>query len=192
MYNGALVAGGYILGGMNHLARWDGTSWSALGGGCDNEVQSLTVSGANLIAGGYFTHAGGVNASGVASWNGSAFAQVGDGTNEAVYALAASGSDLYAGGFFTQSAPYAVVDHIAHFDGTFWHSIGGGLDLGDASEPSVEAMVPYSAGWWRPADSAWQAGSRSTISRTGTAPTGARCSPAWTASSTLSDSTTGR
>src|SRR5439155_22818559 len=42
----------------NVIAKWSGSSWSALGSGTDNLIEALTVGGGALYAGGYFTNAG--------------------------------------------------------------------------------------------------------------------------------------
>jgi hypothetical protein len=74
----ALYAGGIFTsaGGSaaNSIAKWNGTSWSALGSGMDYWVQALTVfddgSGPALYAGGEFSTAGGVAAQSIAKWGG--------------------------------------------------------------------------------------------------------------------------
>ncbi|HEU4420358.1 MAG TPA: hypothetical protein VFT55_15580, partial [Planctomycetota bacterium] len=63
--NGDLVAGGEFTaaGGVSatRIARWNGTTWSALGSGMNSSVDALTtLSNGDLIAGGQFTVAGGV------------------------------------------------------------------------------------------------------------------------------------
>jgi hypothetical protein len=65
------VAGEFLNAGdvaARHIARWDGSSWTALGSGTDALVMALAVfddgSGAALYAGGAFTFAGGVLRSG--------------------------------------------------------------------------------------------------------------------------------
>ena len=70
MSGDTLFAGGYFTtaGGTaaTNIAQWDGSSWSALGSGANNEVDALAVSGTNLYAGGYFTTAGGKVSAGAA------------------------------------------------------------------------------------------------------------------------------
>src|SRR6185503_4148795 len=121
----ALYVGGYFTsaGGVaaSRIARWDGSSWSALGSGIfdagsgpDASVSALTVyddgGGPALYAGGNFLTAGGVAASGIAKWDGSSWSALGGGMGGPpfigpwVLALASfddgSGPALYAGGLF--------------------------------------------------------------------------------------------
>src|SRR5688572_235497 len=77
----ALYAGGYFTsaGGVaaNYIARWDGTSWSALGAGLNGAVLALATfddgSGPALYAGGDFSTAGGAPASFLARWDGASW-----------------------------------------------------------------------------------------------------------------------
>jgi hypothetical protein len=43
---------------VNHIAKWNGANWSALGSGTAGEVDALTASGGALYVGGTFTTAG--------------------------------------------------------------------------------------------------------------------------------------
>jgi hypothetical protein len=60
------AGGGFSMAGgvpANDIARWDGTAWSALGGGMNNLVKALALPGNVLYAGGDFSIAG-TNAAG--------------------------------------------------------------------------------------------------------------------------------
>ena len=114
----ALYVGGdfELAGGLsvNHLARWDGSSWSALGTGVDGDdaqvVRALAAydggSGSALYVGGSFFIADGVVAHNVARWGGTEFSALaaGNGIGGEVYALEVfddgTGPALYAGGPF--------------------------------------------------------------------------------------------
>src|SRR5437867_3337594 len=68
-----LYAGGYFsaMGGVPafYIARWNGSTWSAVGSGTDDIVHTLTVFDGKLYAGGSFLYAGGTLARYVARWN---------------------------------------------------------------------------------------------------------------------------
>jgi murein DD-endopeptidase MepM/ murein hydrolase activator NlpD len=108
----ALYAGGNFTtaGGVSasSIAKWDGTSWSALGTGMNNWVYALTVfddgGGPALYAGGYFTSAGGVSANRIAKWDGTSWSPLGSDVVGGVFALSVfddgAGSALYAQGAF--------------------------------------------------------------------------------------------
>ena len=110
----ALFAGGYFTnaGGVtaNRIAKWDGSSWTALGSGMNSAVLALTVfddgSGPALYAGGGFTTAGGVAANRIAKWDGSSWSPLGSGiggvTSRALTVFDDGGGPaLFAGGAFT-------------------------------------------------------------------------------------------
>ncbi len=63
----------------NHIAKWNGSSWSALGSGVNDTVYALAVSGSAVYAGGNFTTAGGNAANYIAKWNGSSWSALGSG-----------------------------------------------------------------------------------------------------------------
>lgn len=140
----SLYAGGNFTqaGGSsaNFVARWDGSSWSAVGSGTSGTVNSLTVyddgTGPALYAGGFFSGAGGNSANRIARWDGSSWSALGSGmsggTLTRVFSLAVfddgSGSPaLYAGGDFTQAGG-SQANNIARWDGSSWSPLGSGTD----------------------------------------------------------------
>ena len=131
------VGGGFTTAGgvpANYIAKWDGSSWSALGTGMNDRVYALAVDGGNLYAGGNFTTAGGVSANRVAKWNGSTWSALGSGLNAGVVALAVDSNHmLYAGGGFTSAGTCTSANgcnRIAKWNGTtsVWSALGTGMN----------------------------------------------------------------
>jgi hypothetical protein len=123
-------AGGLRVGGV---AKWDGRTWLALGGGLAGGVLQtaglgMTVfdngGGPALYVCGEFNRAGGVTANNVARWDGQFWSPLAAGVccNWAE-ALAVfddgTGPALYMTGFFTSSGGTAV-NHIAKWNGVAW------------------------------------------------------------------------
>lgn len=123
------TAGGVTV---NHIARWDGTSWSPLGDGLSEGgglVSAIVKMGDDLYAGGQFNKAGGVDARYIARWDGTSWSAVGSGNfNDYVYALSVIDGNLFAGGGFTNVGAVDV-NHIAKWDGNNWSALGTGVDL---------------------------------------------------------------
>src|SRR5439155_1391387 len=125
------AAGGSTASG---IAKWNGSSWSAMGAGMNSDVMALAVSGSYLYAGGYFTRAGGSTVNYIARWNGSTWGNVSTGMSgvptgntPTVFALAASDGDVYAGGFFG-TAGGIPAKYIAKWNGSSWSALGSGMD----------------------------------------------------------------
>ncbi len=101
-----VAPGGTAVEGLNRIAKWNGTAWSALDKGLNGTVYAIAVSGSTVYVGGLF---GGVGTGGtaveglnsIAKWNGTAWSALDKGLNNDVNAIAASGSDVYVGGSFT-------------------------------------------------------------------------------------------
>ena len=76
----------------NKIARWNGSSWSAMGAGLNNRVEIISIApNGDVYAGGSFT-----NFSRIAKWNGTAWSALGTGVNSVVeeiqFVAAASGN----------------------------------------------------------------------------------------------------
>src|SRR5262245_28757777 len=131
------TAGGVLASG---IARWDGSSWSALGSGLTDfpgsaQVSALAVfddgSGPALYVGGSFQSAGGVAARYIARCDGASWSVPSIGTNGPVRALTVAddggGPALYAGGNFTNAGGVAA-SRIARWDGSSWSALGSGMN----------------------------------------------------------------
>jgi PKD domain/Bacterial SH3 domain len=112
----------------NYIAKWNGSSWSALGSGLNAWVSALAVSGSDVYAGGVYTIAGGVSANQIAKWNGSSWGTLGSGISDwGVRALVVSGSDVYVGGVFTTAGGVSA-NQIAKWNGSSWSALGSGMN----------------------------------------------------------------
>lgn len=146
-----LVAGGLFTtaGGVtvNRIARWDGASWQAIGGGMDSSVMALASwdpdgagpEFARLVAGGLFATAGGATVNGIASWDGSTWQPLSGGVSGIVFSLTPWDSDgagpqpaeLVVGGSFA-SAGVIATDGVARWNGTAWSAFNAELANGTA------------------------------------------------------------
>jgi hypothetical protein len=132
----------------NHLAKWDGAAWSAVGSGLDQPALAVASvdlgAGPRLAVGGGFTSAGGVPANLVALWDGNTWSALGaglSGANAQVRDLVGfddgTGPALYVTGVFA-NADGVPANGIARWDGTAWSGFGSGLSGG---------IAPTSIGW---------------------------------------------
>lgn len=137
------VAGGFSNvdgAGIGGIARFDGSSWSDVGGGVDiyggRKIHALAVyddgRGPALYAGGSFDTVGGVVVNGVARWDGHSWSSVGDGALGWVASLVTvmetrGTTALYAGGFF-DVAGGTPASMIARWNGALWTPLDSGID----------------------------------------------------------------
>lgn len=135
--NGDLyVAGSFgVCGGQpaTSVARWNGSTWSALGSGTNSRIEAMIAVGNDIYVAGQISDAGGVAVSGVARWDGTQWHALGGGVSGFggsyfVYALAASGDDLYVGGRFADAGGQPVAS-IARWNITTqsWSALGSGI-----------------------------------------------------------------
>ncbi len=116
-----------------NVARFDGTSWSAIGAGLNSDVWALCVfddgTGEHLYAAGTFTASSLVAVPYVAMWTGTQWKPVGAGTDGPVLSLTTfddgSGDALYAGGQFTMAGSSAATG-VARWKSGAWSAVGAG------------------------------------------------------------------
>ncbi len=158
--NGDVFIGGefYAAGSVAaaRIAKWDGTNWSALGGGFDNTVYGLAYDPVNhrLYAGGTFRHvcdtpdcaSTPTPVNYIAMWSAGAWHPLGDpatgvnGVNGPVVALALDeDQDLYVGGNFggyctnSDCSTKALTYYVAKWTWTLggqWSALGSGSNIG--------------------------------------------------------------
>ncbi len=123
----------------NHIARWDGRAWHALGDGPTNGVSRLVTAlladGDSLFVGGQFDEAGEVRVNNLAVWRpaSGSWGKVGAGNglsgddNSNVTAFLRSGKNLFVAGRFS-AASTVLASNIACWDGSRWSRLGTGVN----------------------------------------------------------------
>jgi hypothetical protein len=153
--NDILYAGGRFTsaGGVpaNNIAQWNGSAWSAVGGGVEStaEVDTLLYANGNLYMGGDFKTADSVTVNGIAKWDGSSWSNLGggmaSGVDEIIFDLDIDQlGNLVAGGDFTTEANY-----IAKWDGSSWSAFSTEPDNrvdNLAFDPANNIL--YASGWF--------------------------------------------
>jgi hypothetical protein len=134
--NDVYVSGKFTTAGgnsANRVARWNGSSWSALGNGIDDDnVYAIGIVNNILYVGGNFTSVNG-NASikNIAQWNTvtNTWSAVGTGLNNSVGAIATYNGILYAGGSFINAGGNITADFIAQWNGSIWSPVSTNLNI---------------------------------------------------------------
>ena len=140
----------------NYIAKWNGSSWSALGAGVDFHVLALARQGNTLYVGGRFTSAGGNTAHYIAQWDtsGQTWSPLTSNSREgvgggAVNALAITGTQVYVGGYFTRVGwpDGPVTDYFAVWNTNTitWTTVNPGLK-GDVHAVAVHGIDVYVGG----------------------------------------------
>ncbi len=114
---------------VNHVAKWNGSSWQALGPGVNDDVWSIAIANnGDVYIVGDFTLAGNQTVNYVAKWNGSSWSSLGSGLNGPAYDIGiAPNGDIYVVGDFTQAGGISA-NYVARWNGSSWSSLGSGLN----------------------------------------------------------------
>lgn len=131
-----IVDGVNIYVAAGNVYKWNGSTWSVVGGGIYGGAYALAISGSNLYVGGQFTMAGNVAAKNIAMWNGTSWSALGTGMDSTVFSLAIFSNILYAGGSFI-TAGGIQAKYIARWNGSLWQPVGTGMNK------DVRCLYPY-------------------------------------------------
>ncbi len=133
------VGGGFsVAGGVtaNNVAKWNGSSWSALVSSSNNGVSdtafALAVSGTDVYIGGRFLGPVGTF---IVKWDGSNWSALPGYPSSDITAVRVIGSDVYAGGTGGSFDP-----HLAKWNGSTWSALGSGIVTGTTG-PQAFAVV---------------------------------------------------
>ena len=131
---------GFCVGSPQFTFKW--YNWSAQGTGLDNNVYALATYNGKLIAGGWFTAAGGKSVNYTAAWNGTDWSSLGSGigtdgsTGHVVNALTVYNGQLIVAGVFDKAGGKNAL-RIAAWNGTGWNPLGAGINY------DVNALTVY-------------------------------------------------
>ena len=156
---GYIYAGGYFTNGASpttgkfYVAKYDGASWSELGGtnglSANNNINCLCNDAAgNIYAAGYFTNTNGKFY--VAKWNGTAWEELGGlnglaANNEILSICSDPDGNIYAAGKFSNGTYSSDgYEYVAKWNGTNWNEVGGLNAL--AANDFVESIISDSKG----------------------------------------------
>lgn len=157
----ALYAGGYFsfAGGVpaNSIAKWNGSSWSALPGLPTNSIVAAITAfddgtGPALYAGGDVTMPGTVAATDVVKWDGTNWTPLGSGLGGSAHHVRAlnvfddgTGLALYAGGVFSTAGGVSATN-IAKWNGSSWLALGSAMTGNSSFSPYVHSIAVYDSG----------------------------------------------
>lgn len=153
---GDLYAGGdfntAVAVAASNIAKWNGSTWSALSSGTGGPVYALDSDGIDLYAGGSFASAGYNAVNNIERWDGSTWSALGalpaePGVNGPVRAIAVCGGGVYVGGDFTEAGG-DTASRIAVFNGDEWLPLGSGVseEGGPYFPTGIRAMVCHDDG----------------------------------------------
>lgn len=131
-----VVAGSFTrIGGVPApgLARWDGSSWSPIGGAIDGTILDMVeMPNGDLVVCGEFAKADQVAVTNIARWDGTSWSSLGWTdplagyvTPRAIRSLAVmSNGDLMIGGDFATLSGLGAPRFVARYDGATWSEVG--------------------------------------------------------------------
>ena len=143
------IGGNYLdLGGngtLDHIARFDGTNYEAVGGTIGGNTALIVLelhvaelgAGDELYAGGRFFNIDGNAANNIAKWNGTTWEPLGgglarsSGTAQVICMTDfddGSGNALYVGGSFNLADGNTIPTNVTKWDGTQWTPLGDGFN----------------------------------------------------------------
>lgn len=137
-----LYLGGYFdkagdVAGTMNIAKWNGSSYEALGQGLDEQVNALEMMGGDLYAGGEFFVSGDSVLRNIGRWDGATWHPLGYGLDNYVYCLKAVNNRLYVGGavtgYYNQNLSTGELHYIFYWENNAWHDLGGGVSLGSST-----------------------------------------------------------
>lgn len=108
----------------DHLMRWDGSTWSQVGGGFNGNIYAIASAGKDLYIGGLFSTPG----KSIVRYDGHEFYSLGAGIAGTIKSIVVFENSVYVGGSFTLTVGSTTAKNIARWDGSSWHTLGSGIN----------------------------------------------------------------
>jgi hypothetical protein len=131
-----------------NVARWDGAAWQPLAPGEAGEISTtvycLGASSNTLYAGGDFIRAGNAGALAIAKWDGNLWSALTGPKSQGAWlgprVVSVAGNEVYIGGSGLLIAGGVKANRIAHWNGSAWDDVDGGIAGGNSD---VNAILSY-------------------------------------------------
>ena len=125
--------GGNLSSSLDHVAKWDGSEWSPLGGGTSGYVSEMTLHDGEVYVAGNFEKAGRKTVHSIARWDGSSWNEIGNGVpSDNGPTTTLSALEVHADGIFISGSFEKIGDqtfnHLAWWNGQEWRPLGDGLN----------------------------------------------------------------
>ncbi|MBV6501848.1 MAG: hypothetical protein CJBNEKGG_04378 [Prosthecobacter sp.] len=119
---------------INHIAKWNGTTWSDAGAGitlnADSFVQSMCQAGGQLYASTFNDiSVSELQTSHILQWNGGAWVTHTGNITPLVNCMTAMDADLVIGGTFVSINGVPCDNHVARWNGSTWSALGTGVAI---------------------------------------------------------------
>ena len=121
---------------VNHVAKWDGQKWRALGEGLGSAAGAIAVNGDTVyVSGNLLSSAGGIAVSKIAMWDGMQWSDMDGGLSAGSVDEMAIDTlgNLYIVGSGFDMAGSVTVAGIARWDGAQWSAVGGPVTPGTSA-----------------------------------------------------------
>ncbi len=134
----------------NSIARWDGESWSAVGGGTSQRTEAIGVTDNSIIAGGLFHQVGNVVAHHIAEWKNDEWHSFATGTrygaNGDIYSVYSDGERAVFGGRFTSIGGISAPSGVALWTEDGWEAVGDSRIFGTLQAVALYEGYIYAGG----------------------------------------------
>lgn len=138
IYNDTLYAAG-----MFPVSKWDGSTWTELGGNETSNAYDLKISESGEI------YVGGAFNKSIKKWNGSSWEDLGGGLVYDVRSIFIDGTDIYLGGWMTVGSNdkdnytnYTLLNCVGKWNGSNWEGFGNSISTSHVSNSgsTVQAL----------------------------------------------------